>query len=836
MIRTLLICLILLLTGFCKLSAQSTQQLNEVVVKGKASLRAKGDTLEYDASKYKTKENAVVGDLLQKLPGVRVDRNGNIIAQGETVQKILVDGKEFFGNDPAIATRNLTADMVDKIQVLDRVSDQTAFTGVDDGNRVKTINIITKKDMKKGYFGNVSAGAGASNKYEAGTNINSFSGDQQLSFLYKANNVNKSGFSGAELMHLATSNPEMFSQLPDYATAELLKMKGVQSIGADPATIAQLTNPIGLNNMQYGGLNYNNNLGHQIELHGSYFFNRSTTTNQYDYHRYYQLPDSSWQQQENGNTKATNVNHRFNFSLDVPFNANNRLKISPSLFILQSNDANQRTYTAMNNNQDYLLNNGDQSRQMSLQSWQGGTDILFQHKFPQKGHTLSATISPSWMSTHNNTLNIAHNNIYNIKNPEADSVNQQLKGDNRSFSINNNIAYTVPLSTTHTLLLSETLYYANAHNEQNALNFNYNAHGYTINDPAYNDNLTSSILKSIPDIAVAAKYKHLTYNVGLGWQTTSQQGSSALKGYEIDHHYQALLPHFNARYQFSAANKLTLDYKTTVLLPSVAQLQPLPDLSNPLDIRQGNPDLQPAIRHSLQANWVFSNASTGNYTHISFGSNITDHQFTPYTVTDSSTGKQLTHPVNTNGNLNTNLSFEHFIRTNEDGAGLSLGMDLSHNNYPSWFNGIRQQNTQNSIGPDITYNFYPLSNLNLSAHINPAYNTNSASHQSYWWLNYDVSAVATLPWNMQAESELTCYTSSGLSKDYNTTNILWNASLTKNVGRNFSLKATATDILGQNKSIRRLVREGYTEDQRNNVLGQYFMVGFTYNLRANKKK
>ncbi len=814
--------------------AQATKQLKEVVIKGKADIRAKGDTLEYDAARYKTKDNAVVEELLRKLPGVRVDRAGNIIAQGETVLKVLVDGKEFFGNDPAIATRNLPADMVAKIQVLDKKSDQAAFTGIDDGNSTKTINIVTKKEMKKGYFGNASAGGGTHERYEAGVNVNSFAGDKQLSVLFKANNVNKSGFSAGELLRLAGSNPEIFDQLPSYAMAEILKMKGVQATADNPEELAQLSNPTGLNNIQYGGVNFNNDFSNNTALRSSYFYNRFASRNNYDNHRFYQLPDTSYHYYQQGYQTDINNNHRINASIDIPVNAHNSIKISPVFNSIRSSGVNQLSYRSLNEAQTQLLNNGTQYHESNASSWQSATDILFRHKFRQERHTLSLTVTPAWLENNNQVRNISRNNIYNIKIPRTDTINQQLRIQGRGFSINNQFVYTMPLSRTHTLLISENFFYSNTRQQQTAFSFEPVQQQYTLPDERYHDDFSTTNTRSTPTVAMSAKYKRFSYTAEAALQTNWQQSNSQVQHYQVSNTYHNLLPRINARYQFSPARKISFDYQTSVQLPAISQLQSLPDISDPMYVRQGNPGLKPAIRRSIRASYLFTNADNGSYTNIMANGSIVARQFTDYAVTDSS-GKQLITTINANGYANTNLSFQHFFKTDDEGSGITYGLQLAYNAYPSLFNSIQRNNRQYSVAPDISFNYYPAAFLNISAHLNTAWNNTTMLQKPYWLFNYDLSAIATLPWNMQAESEWTGYTTSGLSNNYNTTALLWNASLSKNIGKKYTLKVAATDLLRQNKNVMRMVRGGYTEDQRNNVLGQYFMASLVYQLRSFKK-
>lgn len=834
MIQKAVIFLCCLLAAAGNSYAQAPKQLKEVVIKGKADIRAKGDTLEYEAAHYKTKENAVVEELLRKLPGIRIDRAGNIIAQGERVLKVLVDGKEFFGNDPTIATRNLPADMVAKIQVLDKKNDQAAFTGIDDGKSTKTINIVTKKEMKKGHFGNVSAGAGNRERYEAGMNINSFAGDKQLSLLFKANNVNKSGFSAAELLRLAGNNPEIFDQLPPYAMAEILKMKGVQATTNNPEELAELSNPTGLNNTQYGGINFNNDFASNTALRNSYFYNRFASRNSFSSHRLYQLPDTSYHYYQQGDEADVSNNHRVNASIDIPIDARNSIKISPVFNSIHSTHTSQRSYHSMNATQTELLNEGIQYNHTNTDSWQSAADILLRHKFRRERHTLSLSVTPAWLHNNNVTQNTSFNNIYNIKIPQADTIQQQLHVQSQGFSMANHLVYTIPLSRTYTLQLSGDFNYSRTQQQQSAFNFDPVLQQYTQPDERYHDNFSVTNTRSAPGIALSAKYKRFSYTVEAALQTNRQQSVSHIHGYQTSNIYHTLLPDINARYQFSPARKISFNYQTNVLLPTLSQLQSLPDISDPVYTRQGNPYLEPAIRRSIQASYLYTNASSGSYTSISANGSVVAGQFTDDAVTDSS-GKQRITTINANGNANTNISFQHFFKTDNAGSGITYGLQLSYNAYPSLFNGIQSNNKQYSIAPDISFNYYPASFLNISAHINTAWSNSSLLSKPYWLFNYDLSAIATLPWNMQAESEWTGYTTSGLSNNYNSTALLWNASLSKTIGKKYTLKIAATDLLRQNKNIMRMVRGGYTEDQRNTILGQYFMASLIYQIRSFKK-
>lgn len=814
-------------------SKPKTRDLKEVVVESRVPVRMKGDTVEYNAGQFKIKENAVVEDLLRKLPGVKVDQGGNITAQGETVGKVLVDGKEFFGNDPAIATKNLPADMVSKIQVLDKMSDQEEFTGIDDGNKVKTINIVTKKNSKKGYFGNVSAGIGADGKYEGGANINSLAGEQQLSLLFKANNVNKSGFSASELIRMLSANPELFNNLPAAAIAELSKMKGVHINSDDPSEKAQLARPTGINNTQYGGVNYNNDWSDVLKLRSSYFYNRFTSRNNFNYDRHYLLADTAYNYLQNGSSLQENNNHRGNVAVDVKLNKNNSLKISPLINSNTSSIESNRTYRSYTADNALLLNQGEQELNSNSANTNAAADILYRHRFARAGRTFSITITPEYLRLKSNSLNIARNQYYNIG--TIDSINQRTTGHSDNYSLNNRLIYSERLSKHTALRLTEQFNISRGDYEQLAYNVNHADGQYTLMDERYSDIYNSTITRNIADVTIAGSYKKFNYTAGLSIENSQLKGCSDFKTYRLKGYYNTWLPHVYARYRFSRSKYLTLDYNSSSVLPGLSQLRPLEDISDPLYIKKGNPHLQQAVNHNVTLAYLSNNIYRNSFTNVQLRMSAVRNQFTDQYAIDS-IGRQIISPINASGYFSGSLHAERSIPFAGNGSSLTVGTELSYNRYPSYFNAIADRIRQWGITPDVNFNYYPVNSLSMTIRGNATWNdrhskANPGTNQQYWFLNYGLDLMAILPWQMNADAGIECYTTTGLSGAYNNTVALLNAGLTKDINKKLSLRLEGHDLLNQNKSFNRLARNGYTEDRQNNVLGRYYMLSLIYKLR-----
>ena len=809
------------------------RDLKEVVVESRPPVRMKGDTVEYNASQYKTKENAVVEDLLKKLPGVKVDQGGNITAQGERVGKVLVDGKEFFGNDPAIATKNLPADMVAKVQVLDKMSDQEEFTGIDDGDKVKTINIVTKKNSKKGYFGNVSAGIGPDGKYDGGLNINSIAGEQQLSLLFKANNVNKSGFSTSELIKMLSANPELFNSLPATAIAELSKMKGVHIDSDDPAEKAQLARPTGLNNTQYGGVNYNNDWSDALKLRSSYFFNRFTSRNSFNYDRHYLLADTAYNYLQNGIALQENNNHRGNAAVDIKLDRYNSLKISPAVNRNTSDIKSNRTYRSYSADNTLLLNQGEQVLNSNNTNTDAMADILYRHRFGKPGRTISLAVTPEYLRLENRGLNIAKNEHYNLR--TKDSINQQTTGHSDNYSLNNNLIYTEQLSIHTALRLTEQFNINQGDYKQLAYNINHVDGQYNELDDRYSDIYNSTITRNIADVALAGRYKKFNYTVGLSVENSRLKGISDAKAYRLSGYYNTLLPHLYAKYRFSKSKQLTLNYSSNAILPGLNQLRPLEDISDPLYIRKGNADLQQAVNHSMTLAYLSNNMYSNVFTNAQLRVSTIRNQFTDQYAIDSA-GRQIISPINANGYFSGSLHGERSMPFGGNGSSLTFGAELAYNRYPSYFNAVADRIRQWGITPDINFNYYPITNLSITLRGNASWNdrhseANPGINQQYWFLNYGLDLMASLPWRLNADAGIEYYTTTGLSGVYNNTVALLSGGLSRDINKRFSLRLEGHDLLNQNKSFNRLTRNGYTEDRQNNVLGRYYMLSLICKLR-----
>ncbi|HEX6180715.1 MAG TPA: carboxypeptidase regulatory-like domain-containing protein, partial [Chitinophagaceae bacterium] len=360
--------------GFIAMGSNSAM-LDEVsVVQEKAPVTIKNDTIEFNAGSFKTKPNAVVEDLLKKLPGVQVDKDGKIKANGEEVKKVLVDGKEFFGNDPKMATKNLPADIVDKVQVFERKSDQSQFTGFDDGNSEKTINLTVKPEKKHGLFGRVTAGAGNKERYQGNLNINQFKGQRQVSAIGMANNTNKQGFSFMDILNFQGGLGGPGGGGGGRVVMDMASSGG----GSLPMQGMGPTNSI--TTTWAGGLNFNDRWGSNLDVSGSYFYNRIQDRMEQKTTRDYVSPTNPFHYFKNSVTSRRNENHRVNVIADQKIDSFNSIRFTSSANVQQGLSLSNNSYSS-EAAKGGLLNRGVSSNNNKSDGFSWNNSALWRHRF-----------------------------------------------------------------------------------------------------------------------------------------------------------------------------------------------------------------------------------------------------------------------------------------------------------------------------------------------------------------------------------------------------------------------------------------------------------------------
>jgi len=485
------------------------------------------DTVEYVGGMYTTKPNAVAEDLLKKLPGIQVDKSGNITAQGETVQRVLVNGKRFFSDDPKLATRNLPPDIIDKIQVFDDLSDQSKFTGFDDGNRVKTINITTKKDKREGYFGRLIAGLGTDQNYDESVNLHRFDGDEQVSLLGQANDVNKQNFTIQDI--LGTSGG---------------RRGGAQNTGA--------TNPSasGVTTVWAAGANYRDNWSPNTDAYGSYFFNsQHVATDQSSYTKNI-LQDSFTVNNQNQSSIQRTENHRIFFNLEQRFDSNNSLIFRPNISFQTTMPNGSSNTQTVDNNGGNIYNSAGRTTSTNSGFNINNANLQLRHKFEQKFRTISLDISATANVNNGNGYNFAVNTFYR-PNYLVDTINQYYNDSLHSLTFSPTLSYTQPIAKNQILEFNYNYTYNRNNSINNTFGYDNNVKGFNVFDSLFSNSYRFTSNANRFTLNWRIQQPQYNLSIGSGIQLMDFISLNTTKDITIAHNYVNLTPTINFRYDFS---------------------------------------------------------------------------------------------------------------------------------------------------------------------------------------------------------------------------------------------------------------------------------------------
>jgi hypothetical protein len=828
------------------------KSLSEVIVTDEAPIKIKQDTIEFRADAFKTKPNATVEDLLKKVPGVQVDKDGNVKAQGEQIQKVYVDGKEFFGNDPKLATKNLTADMVESVQVFDDMSDQAKFTKIDDGSKQKALNIKLKKDKKKGIFGRALASGGSDSRYEANLSMNRFNGDRQFSLLANANNINKQGFSFNDIVTAMGGFQNMSGgggggggfgggggggmQVQALKGGLMNGLFGGSSSGGITRSIST-------------GLNYNNYVGKKLKIGANYFYSNTRNTQEKNVFRTTTwTPDSATEQTEDVRSNSLNQNHRFNIRMEYQLDSMNSILYTPSMTLQHSESFTLDTLFSYSNtpSKRYLSITSNTENTNQRDGLNLNNNFLFRHRFRKIGRTITAGWSNTYGQSDGDGLSLSPYTIYNADGSVFLHQNQDRDTKQKTFTHNNVLSssYTEPLGKDKLLELN----YAYTHNantsDKKTYDFDPGSGKYTtLNLPLTNyfENLFAANRLGANFRVQKKKYN---YQLGAGVQFSTLQSMSRLgvtgKDSLSRQHYTNFFPVANFNYQASRAKSIRFSYRGRTNQPSLSQLQNVLDISNPLQLKIGNPVLKQEFNHNLGLGYNTFNILTFKFFAANINFSTTSNKIV--NSTDSvSRGVQLVKPVNLNGSYNTfgfltiGLPFKN---KKLRGSSLNFTSSAMFNNDVSLL--YKQKNvTQTTMltqGAGVNFSLAK-DKLDFGVNMNVSYNNSKYSMTStqnthYVTQTYSADFSYTFKHNIILSTDFDYYINSGRSQGFNQSIPLWNASISKQFlkAKNAELKISVNDILNQNQSITRTTAENYVEDTRSVVLRRYFMVSFLYNL------
>ena len=804
------------------------KELEGIVIKA-SGMMIKGDTTEFNAGEFKTIPNASTEDLLKKLPGLEVDKDGSIKTQGEPVMRILVDGKPFFGNDPKMATKNLPADIIEKIQIIDALSEQSEFSGFDDGNRVRTINIITKKDKKKGLFGKASTAFGNEGRNAHAISGNRINGEEKISFLGQMNNINNQNFSVQDFL----GDPEKSNN----------KNGGGTNVFSGNAT--------GISNTKGGGLNYNNTLATKTKINGSYFYNDIDATNNQDrFRETFVLNDSSLFNTKKVISNNINKTHRANIEIDHMFDSSNTV-------LIKSNYNNQNTYIlsavssfttkgkSVNINQVNSKNIYDYTGDNLYNS------ILLRHKFKKKGRTISLTVYQSLNSSDRESSNISFNNRYTKGIDTLDQISNSAVESNKTGSY---LSYTEPLNTKSQIEFTYSFSNTVGTSDQTAFKLDKFSGKHNISLP----NLTNAFENTNIANRGGMNFRRqinprFNYSAGLGIQQAKLMSNNLTYVSSIRQSFINLFPNFNLQFKKGRSKNLQVTYRGNTQQPNVTQLQDVINNSNILNIKTGNPFLKQEFVNTLSMTYNTSNARRTRNFYFSLNSSQISNKISNTITTNFSQdailvdgfslipGAQYSKPQNLNGAYNVSANANLSLSMKNPKSSINLGTYLFNSKDVNLFNKVKSYTNRYTVAGNIKVSLNLEDWLDLNFSSNSTYNIakytiSSIQNGNFFGQRFSVEPTFTSKNGWIISNDFDYIINRGNSAAFNQSIPLWNAGIAKlflkgNLGE---LRLTAFDILNANRSVSRVVELNYIEDLKTQVLNQYFLLSFTYHLRSFK--
>jgi hypothetical protein len=797
----------------------SSKQLNEVVISGTPTVTVKEDTLEFRAADYKLKDDAQVEDLLRKLPGVEVDKDGNVKAQGKAVTRVRVNGKDFFGGDVKTATQQLPANLIDKVQLIDDYGDQANFTGVKEGDPEKILNIQIRPDKNNGYFTQGRIGQGNEGRYQGNISANMFNKTQQISVQGNLNNTNTSLFNfngggGGARVQLGGGGGG--------GGARIQIGGGGGNAGGD-----------GLTRVASLGVNYRDEWSKKLTSYGNYSYaNRNNevlrTTQQQNINTSGFLLNN-----QNSTSNTSSINHRFNWNLEYKIDSVNYLKVTPYFNLGQSNGTSANTFAFLQDGTS-LISSGNNGGISSSETPNFGADALFNHRFGKRGRTASVNLS---LSKNNTTQeNDAINQTTPVGVPIAVYQRQVVSNNNTNTTTRSGISYIEPLSRTESLEFNWNFSLADYQNGRTTLGTNTPGGVLAIVASQSND-YTYSFMTNRLGMNYRVTQKKYNYSLGLGVQPSLLSGTSVSNQTSYRRTALNIIPVLRYSYNFSKTKEFNASYNGRNNEPSFNQLQPVTDVSNPQFPVVGNPNLKAEFSHNINIRYNNFNFEKGDVWFTNFSVNLTENKI----VSNSAflPGNKIeTRYLNTNGFYSVN----GFYTWSKPFA--ERKYTLSINGFANYSNNINFVDDQKNIGKNLiisqgaSFQLNPAQWIELNPGVNYTANKNTYSISaqqntkvSTWNLTFNGKAYIRKTWILGAD--FTKALNKGYTSGFAVNPFIMNTYLEKQFLKNkaASLRFQIFDVYNENTSISRSVTANSINDTRSNRLARYAMLTFSLKLQ-----
>jgi hypothetical protein len=815
-----------------------TKLLAEVILKSGSPIRIKGDTTVYTADSFKVRPGANVEELLRRLPGIQVDRNGQITAMGERVKKVLVDGEEFFGSDPGIATKNLRADVVKEVEVFDKKSDQAEFTGIDDGVKDKTINLKLKDDKKKGYFGKVEAGGGLPDKYNNSAMMNAFKGKRKLAAYGIMSNTGQTNLDWQDAQNYGGGMENMESGMSDDGGMWISMSNDGDDYWGGRNGIPRNWN---------GGLHFNNKFNNNKQsVNAGYKFSKVIAPGITSVFSETFMPDTSWSNTSVRNKYTSTIKHAFNLTMEFTLDSFNSMKWTSRFnnnngrlsedFISEALDEEGQRVTT----NDRYSNNRSENNSVT-------SSLLWKRKFKKLARTLSINTDVSWNRSLNDGILLSRTEFYNHGVfARFDSIDQQNIRNTEGKSITSKIAYTEPLVKDTYLEFSYMFNYYNNDNDR-VTKVKDQSGKYEEEVDSLTNLFTFNRLVHTPGLNFRVNKKKYNFSFGSSMGFSRFIQKNVTEELESDYNFINYFPRASFLYKFKPSVNFRFNYNGNTTAPTLEQLQPIRVNTDPLNIYIGNPNLKQSFRHNFSTGYNSYNVLKERNIWMNVNFNITDNAFTQFSSIDS--GVRTYQTVNVDGVYNLNFFGDYGFKITDTRWRLGFGptvniyrnIDFVHDAV----SGTAAKNTTNtkSYGLRLSVSQYVDNKYNF--HIGPNFTWNQSrasintnANAEYWQINGWASGQVTLPKKFELGTDMS-YQFRQKDERFTQQNSFttWNAYVTKRLFKEnaLELKFGVYDILNQNRGYDRNFNSYSFTETYYNTLKRFWLFTVTWNFSKNGK-
>ena len=815
-----------------------SQLLEQVVVSQKlGAIRIKKDTTEYIADSFKVAANASVEDLLKRLPGIQVDVDGKIKTQGEDVQKVLVDGEEFFGDDPTMATQNIRADAVEKVQVYDKKSDQAAFTGIDDGQRTKTINLKLKEDKKNGYFGKLTLGGGLPDKFNNQGMVNAFKGKRKFAAYGIMSNTGRTGLGWGDRNTYGGGEMNMMVD-EDGGGGMYFYGGGDDFEGGGGSYYGE-----GLPTSWSAGTHYSNKFnGDRHKLNFNYRFNKLNTAGSGTTNTEYLLTDSSYFRNEIGNKFTQRFRNNVSGSYEVQLDSASTIKFTAN-GTLTKNSSNNRTILQTLSGDKVLVN---QLQRLNTSEGEGqalNTTLLWRKRYKKIGRTLSVNFDQRYSNNESSGFLKSFNEEFGT-NPFKDTTDQEKINNSNQLSVSGKASYTEPLSKAVTLEVNYSL--GNNNSESERISYDEQNGKYEQFVDSLSTHYNVNVLTNSGGMNIRVNKKKLSYSFGGNISHSGFTQEDLFQDTIVRYSYLNFFPRANFNWSIKPQTRLSIRYNGRTRQPTIEQLQPLKDNTDNYYQRIGNPNLKQEFRQNVGINFndfkIMNNR--GIYGYLDF-TNILNAMSTSDTIYQNF--KRVSQPYNVSGNYNYYSYFGYGFKLKKTDFNINFNANINGGNNNSYITDlqgntgtkkIRNKSRNFEIGTGGNYNKPKKMDFNLNLGVGYSISKSNSQDIHYWSTSLNGSATVYLPWKTQINANANLNVREKTDAFPQNRNVyLLNGSFSKKIFKDDTglLSFEMKDVLNQNLGFSRDINETYIQQRTYQTIQRFWLISFTWNFSKNGK-